>query len=354
MKNKIVIFIGNLQSGGAERVVSEISSMYADHFLKVIILTFYNAPVFYQIDDRVSIECIQNNTATTNTLKNALWLRRFIKREKPDVFLSFLMPYNMFALFSLLFTKVKIVVCERQDPSNIKTAFLRSVRNILYHFCRRIEVQTSNGKAYFSKNLQKKIFVIPNPNHITIQERDLALATKKTERAAIVGRLTPEKNHKMLINAIADVHKKHPAFGLDIYGDGVLQDAINKQIEALGLSDIIILHGKTNNVPACLAPAMMFLLTSDVEGMPNALMEAMALGVPCISTDVSGVRDIIEDGENGFIVPVGDKNALVEKIEILIASDSLRKHFSEASSAILERFDKQIIFQQWLDLVTFE
>lgn len=351
--NKIIIYLGTLQSGGAERVVSEISAMYADHFNEVVILTYYDAPVFYQIDSRVKIECLEKLTGTTSKLSNARWLRKYVKKEKPDVFLSFLMPFNMMAIASLAFTGTKVVVCERQDPSDVKTLLLRLVRNFLYHFCSRIEVQTQKGKKYFSKKIQKRIVVIPNPNHITPEERERTLATPKENRVTIVGRLIPLKNHKMLINAFSKVHKYHPEYRLDIYGDGEMQGAISTQINELGLNDSIILRGRTGNVPSVLASARIFVLCSNVEGMPNALMEAVALGVPSIATDVSGVRDIINDGEDGFIIPVGDEVALEKKLLQLMDSEDLQRKFAVSSAVVVEKFDKKKIFGQWLDLVTF-
>lgn len=351
--NKLIIFIGTLQSGGAERVVSEISVLYADNFKDVVILTYYDAPVFYHIDSRVKIECVEKFTGTTSKISNARWLRSYVKRERPDVFLSFLMPFNMMAIVSLAFTRTKVVVCERQDPSDVKTLPFRLVRNFLYHFCSRIEVQTQKGKNYFSKSLQKKIVVIPNPNHITPEERELVMTSIKENRVTIVGRLIPIKNHRMLINAFSKTLKSHPEYYLDIYGDGGMKDALLAQINDLGLGESVFLQGRTENVPAALASARIFVLCSNVEGMPNALMEAVALGVPSIATDVSGVRDIINDGENGFIIPVGNEEALADRLMQLMDSQNLQRQFSEASSVVLDKFDKKKIFKQWLDIVTF-
>lgn len=353
VNRKLIIYIGTLQSGGAERVVSEISSMYADHFKEVIILTYYDMPVFYQIDPRVKVECIERLNGTTSKLGNAIWLRKFVKREKPDVFLSFLMPFNMMAIASLAFLNTKVIVCERQDPSDVKTPLMRLIRNFLYHFSSRIEVQTKRGKAYFSKRLQQKIVVIPNPNHITNIEREIALTTPKENRVAIVGRLIPLKNHKMLIDVFSRVNKLHPEYRLDIYGDGELYHILAEQINQLGLNDVVFLRGRTDNVPSVLASARIFVLCSNVEGMPNALMEAVALGVPSIATNVSGVSDIIEDGQYGFIIPVGDASALEQKLLQLMESEKLQKKFTIESSVVMDRFDKATILKLWLDLVTF-
>lgn len=348
--DNLIISIGTLQGGGAERVVSEISSMYCDYFRKVTILTWIDVPMFYDIDPRVKLVCAERESGSANRLQQARWVRSFVRRECPDVFLSFLMPFNMLAIVALAFTGTKVIVCERQDPSVVKTPLLRWLRNALYYFCFRIVVQTSMGKQYFSLLLRKKTFVIANPNHITITERFTAKATTKENRIVSVGRLIRLKNHLLLIDAFRKVRSLHNDYILDIYGVGemeqILRDNINTERH-------ICLCGRTNDVPSAIASAKIFVLSSDVEGMPNALMEAMALGLPCVSTDVSGVRDIIDDGINGFVVPRRNVDALAERINTLIESEELQQKFSEATISVFEKFDKNRVFAQWLDLVSF-
>lgn len=349
--NKIIIFIGTLQSGGSERVVSEISTFYADYFGEVIILTYYDREVFYKIDSRVRLECVERQTRSRNIVKNIYALRQFVKKELPDVFLSFLLPLNILSIWSLMFTKTPVTVCERSDPQKVSSRWLRRLRNISYRFCKSIQVQTSGGKYCFSSSIQKKILVVPNPNHITLEERRLALEQKKENRIVTVGRLIPVKNHNLLIDAFSVVSKEYSDYSLEFYGDGELKNQLQERICELGLTDRIVLHGKVSNVPQHIASAKIFVLSSDIEGMPNALMEAMALGIPCVATDVSGVRDIISDGENGFIVPVGDKEAMADRIKKLIESEVLQKRFSENTIDVFSKFDKEKIFKQWLELV---
>ena len=353
MRNKIIISIGTLGSGGAERVVSEISSMYCDHFKEVIVFTWIDHPIFYNLDSRVRLVCAQLECKSSSRVRQASWMRHFVKTERPDVFLSFLMPFNMLSIIALAFTGTKIIVCERQDPSVVKTPMMRALRNLLYHFCSRIEVQTSAGKRYFSKTLQRRVYVIPNPNHISIGQRSIARATIKENRIVTVGRLISQKNHTMLIEAFADIHNKYPQYGLDIYGEGELRGMLQQKIDHLGLTQSVLLRGQTNGVVDILATAQIFVLSSNVEGMPNALMEAMALGLPCVSTDVSGVRDIVNDGVNGYVVPKGDVELLAERIVKLIESKEQQQRFSEATISVMEKFDKNKIFDQWVDLVSF-
>lgn len=354
MKNKLVIFIGTLQSGGAERVVSEISSMYADYFKEVIVLTYYDGGVFYKMDPRVRLKCVESITHSRNIVKNIFALRRFVKRESPDVFLSFLLPLNILAIWSLMFLHIPVAVCERSDPQKVGSRWLRGLRNFSYRFCNGVQVQTSAGKTCFPASVQKKIFVIPNPNHVTLDERSWALKQEKEKRIVTVGRLIPEKNPRLLIDAFSMLTKKFSDYSLEFYGEGVLRSMMMERICELGLTDKVILHGNVNDVPHHIASAEIFVISSDLEGMPNALMEAMALGLPCVATDVSGVRDIITDGENGFVVPIGDKEALADRVIKLIESEDLKKRFSENSAIVLSKFDNEKVFKLWLELVNIK
>lgn len=352
-KNKLIIFIGTLQSGGAERVVSEISAMYADHFKEIVLLTYYDSPIFYRIDSRIRLECIEARTKTRNRVKNAFWMRKFVQHEKPDVFLSFMISLNLFSIWSLAFVKKHLVVCERNDPSKIGSRLMRKFRNFSYHFCDRIEVQTLNGKKYFSKSIQEKITIIANPNHITLEQRNEVLRTPKENRIANVGRLIQQKNYPLLINSFADVLKYYPEYKLDLYGDGEDRNELQNLVNSLGIDKSVVFHGVIPNAYMKLGSAKVYVLPSYIEGMPNALMEAMAVGMPCVATDVSGVRDIITDGENGFIVTVNDKESMVDRIKKLIESDILRNKFSHNTISVFEKFEKERIFKQWLELVSF-
>lgn len=352
--SKLVLFIGALDRGGAEKVAAVLSSFYCNHFDEVVVLTYYNAVVFYELNPKVRHACVEQETHTQSIVKNLRWIRGFAERERPNVWLSLMMPFNIISIWALFGTRIPVVVCERSDPRYEGTRVRRIVRNFSYHFCFRIQLQTAMGKACFSKRIQKKITVIPNPNHITIEQRNNACSQPKEKRIVSVGRLIPLKNNKLLIDAFAMVHKKHPDYQLCFYGDGPLEAELRQYASNNGLEDNkdVVFCGQVKDVINRISPANIFVLSSIMEGMPNALMEAVALGIPSISTDVSGARDIITDGESGYIVPVGDKDALAKRLIQLIESEETRKRFSEASVSVIDKFDKEKILKQWLEFVT--
>ena len=244
MKGKLVIFIGTLRSGGAERVVSEVSAMYADYFKEVIVLSYYDTEVFYKFDSRVRLECVERQTKSTSMLKNILWIRHFVKSEHPDMFLSFLLRFNILSIWALMFLSTPVAVCERSDPHWVSTRWLRWMRNFSYRFCKRIQVQTAAGKTCFPLAVQNKILVIPNPNHISVEERNMCLKQVKEKRIVTVGRLIPVKNHKLLIDAFSVVNKEFPDYTLDFYGGGGLKTELQKSAIEQGLEKKVIFHGR--------------------------------------------------------------------------------------------------------------
>jgi len=352
--SKLVLFIGALDRGGAEKVAAVLSSFYCDYFDEVVVLTYYNSMVFYELNPKVRHACVEKETQTQSIVKNLRWIRKFAKRERPSVWLSLMMPFNIMSIWALMGMGIPVAACERQDPRYEGTKLRRLVRDISYHFCFRIQLQTAMGKACFSKRIQKKITVIPNPNHITMEQRNSAYSQQKEKRIVTVGRLIPQKNQKLLIDAFAIAHKKHPDYQLCFYGDGPLEAELRQYASNYGLEDNkdVVFCGQVKDVINRISPANIFVLSSIMEGMPNALMEAVALGIPSISTDVSGARDIIADGESGYIVPVGDKDALATRMIQLIESEETRKRFSEASASVIDKFDKEKILKQWLEFVT--
>jgi glycosyltransferase involved in cell wall biosynthesis len=167
-----------------------------------------------------------------------------------------------------------------------------------------------------------------------------------------VGRLEQQKNRRLLIEAYSDVYKNHPEYTLDIYGEGSQENELKKLISELKLDNSIILHGNVNDVHRKIADAEIFVLSSDYEGLSNALIEAMMMGFPCISTDCAGAIDIIENGVDGFIIPIRNRQQMVERINELIETPSLREEFSKKSAEHSKKFNVENVIVQWERLLT--
>ena len=154
-----------------------------------------------------------------------------------------------------------------------------------------------------------------------------------------------------MIEAFAEVHQRHPEYRLVIYGEGPERKLLEELVKRLGLQELCQLPGATNEVLEKIYSVSLFVLPSDFEGMPNALMEAMSLGLPCISTDCpcGGPRELIRDGENGLLVPVGDKAALVTAMEKLINDRDMALRMSKKALEIRNTHSMDAICKRWLE-----
>jgi glycosyltransferase involved in cell wall biosynthesis len=345
-EKKIVFFIGTLGNGGAERVISILTGKYVDMGIPVEIVLYYDEEPFYHIHPDVNITYIERETKSKNILKNVLWLRRYVRRNA-KVLVSFLAQFNMIALVAAFATGIPVVVADRNDPRHMpKQAPVRIARNWLYHLADTVVVQTQHNKDYFCKRLQKKCKIIYNP--VNLQEKKgLALRTQKKHRIVSAARLMKQKNQLMLIDAFGQIKKEFPDYTLTIYGEGPFRVELEKRIRELGLEDSVLLPGKVQNVFESIADAELFVLSSNFEGMPNALIEAMCLGLPVISTEVSGATDLIEHGKNGMLVDVANTQELSDAMRQMLAQPELRRSCGQNALEINERLQLDGIIRQW-------
>ena len=343
---RIVFFIGTLGNGGAERVISILTRHLANMGLSIEIVLYYDSVPFYEIHPDVRITYVERETCSKNILKNLLWLRRYFKKNA-DLVISFLAQFNMLSLVALFATRIPTIVADRNDPRHMpKQGLLRTTRNLLYHLADVVVVQTQHNKMYFSKALQRKCRIIYNPIDLG-EKQGLALRTEKKRRIVSAARLMPQKNQLMLIDAFAKVKEDFPDHTLTIYGEGPFRNELENRIETLGLTGSVELPGKVQNVFDCIADAELFVLSSDFEGMPNALIEAMCLGLPVISTRVSGATDLIVDGKNGLLTDVGNTEQMVSCMKRMLADAALRKSCAEEALKLNDQLCVDRIVDQW-------
>lgn len=347
MDKRFVIFDGSLMQGGAERVISILSKKMVENGMRVEILLYHDKPIFYNIDSRIKITTVERETGSNNLIENIIWMRKFFAR-KADVIISFLAPFNILSILSHIGLKSKIVVADRNDPRYVPSnLFVRKLRNFLYCLADGIVVQTSYNQEYFGKRVRNKSTVIYNPIDLADKAGE-AIKTQKRNEIVSVGRLMPQKNQLMLLEAFAQIHTEHPEYKLIIYGEGPSRKDLEKKIGELSLSGCVSLPGTSKKIFDDIAGARIFVLSSDYEGMPNALIEAMCLGLPCISTKVSGATDLIRSGENGILVDVGDLHGLYLAMKSIIEDSELRKKYSNSAVNTNEELDVNIIMKKWL------
>lgn len=347
----IIIVCGTLASGGAERVISTLSTPFADSFKKVTLVTWREAPQFYPIDNRVRLISLPKLAKSDNDWKKGRAFRKLVKDLKPDLVLSFLTIFNLFVLLSLVGINVPILSAERNDPRFIKGgAIMKGIRNFLYLKSTGILCQTESIKNYFKPILRKKCHVIYNPVFMQSDMVGAALKKQKTNRIVSVGRLHYQKNHKLLIDSFKIFHDTNPDFTLTIYGTGELKDDTLRYIESLQLSNSVILAGEQKNVKEIIQDAKVFVMTSRFEGMSNALIEAMCLGLPCISTKVSGATDLIIDGENGFLVNF-DSAEIAKRLSQIVDDEEMASLLASKAKDIASMLNVDSISNNWIEYI---
>lgn len=346
----IIFFIGTLCVGGAERVVSVISNKLAEEKYPVEIITYYDRTVHYTISKSIKLTSIERETSSQNIIKNLLFLRRYIKLNAGTV-VSFMAIFNMLAIIAGIGLKIPIYVADRSDPrvepSNI---FMRKLRNFSYNFATGVVLQTQGNKKYFSKYIQSKSRVIFNPVDIGDNE-GLALRTVKQNRIVSVGRLVKEKKQKTIINAFALLYHIYPEYELTIYGEGPCRNALEQRIEELGLTSAVSMPGTVEDIPGQIADAKLFVLTSDHEGMPNSLIEAMCLGLPVISTKVSGATDVIIDGVNGLLLDANDEKTLAREMKKILTNTRNMNFIANNAVLLNKKLEVKKICDEWKDFI---
>jgi glycosyltransferase involved in cell wall biosynthesis len=351
---RLLFVIQGLQSGGAERVMSVLCNSFSEKGHEVLLgLTERTDVIAYGLNPNIKIldlRCQCGNTISF-FLKSAGNIRTAIDRYKPEVVISFITRANICSILGSLGKNVPVIVSERNNPTiDPPSKITRTIRRLIYPLAKGYVFQTNYAKEYFCKSIQKRGTVIYNP----IDDKIFQLPLRERQKRVIaVGRLEPQKNFSLLINAFAEAQLKHPDYILDIYGEGSLKDKLQEQIIKGGLYNIVHLKGHTDNTFDELASSRIFALSSNYEGMPNALMEAMCMGCACVSTDAPayGARELINDGVSGYLVPIGDKNVLVEKLSFLMGNENLQKMMSIEAIKVREKVKSEIIVNKWLDYI---
>lgn len=315
MSNKILIIVSELQNGGAQRVASRIAGGMADLGEEVHIMELFHPTVAFPLSDKVVLHKMcetEREYRSFNQLERQKAIRRTVLSIKPDVIIPFLDHVCQKVMLACIGTRYykRIVTTLRNSPYEYR-GLKRYIRDFAIHCSRQLAVQNNAQKSYFEKQNMKRIAVIPNPINVSSKEH---FYREKITRVVSVGRLNPQKNFNVLISAFSSVARKYD-LELHIYGQGECEQELSKLIEKNGMQNHIFLEGYSDNVNAIYKNADMFIMSSDYEGMPNALMEAMAEGLPCISTDCeTGPSDLIKSGENGILVPVNDEQAIAKAI----------------------------------------
>lgn len=342
---KISFFIGSMRRGGAERVISILANHYSKKGWDVEIALLLDTAVGYELDEKIKIHDLTAGKGSYFK-RMPLWIKKirgYVKDSKPDRIVSFIGRINVLVLNACRGIKIPIIVSERNDPRHDgRGNVMLWLCNESYKRASAIVHQTKYEESCFSKSLSSKSYIVPNPVKVYAD-------SKKPSglRVVTAGRLLPQKNHAMLVDAVSILKEDFPNIKLDIYGDGSLMEEIKSKINSMNLGDIVTLWGNVNDIHERIADAYAFVMTSEFEGLSNALIEAMTLGLACISTDYPGADEVIVHGKNGLLVPCRNAEKLADELRYIFTDkelfDTLRKNAKEIS----QKYCIEEVIKEW-------
>lgn len=354
MKRKIAFYISSLAKGGAQRVILNLTENFLQKGHDVLIVTTAVVENEYELPKGAMriISDIQGEEITSNRMKNLknrlTKLRNIWKSQKPDVIVSFIGKNNFMAILTAWRTKIPVLVSVRGEPTaEYYSKGLRLLAKYLFQKADGIILQTEDSKSFFPKRTVKRAVVLSNP--LNPEFTNYLYQGKKEKKIVMVGRIDSNKNQKLAIDAFVPLVSKYSEYKMEIWGDGEDYEAIKAYVSSLKLENRILLPGATHNVREKIEKASIYILSSDTEGMPNALMEAMALGLPCISTDCpcGGPKTLIQDGINGLLTPVGDIEAMTKAIDRVLGNPGFAAELGRNALKIRETLSPENVNNQW-------
>ena len=351
----ILCYMNNLYKGGAERVMSVLASGLSQLGHTVTVVTDYCDDADFPLGEAVHRVVLEGQYVDhegkgrlRRNLRRILQLRRLCRERETDVVVSFMEDAYSRALLATRGLDTKCLISIRTDPKELLQSKKRWLQmHLLAPLAEGCVFQTEQARRCLPKRLQRKSRIIVNP----VSERfyETSPGAMQEKRVVACGRLEQQKRFDLLMDAFCKVCDDFPEYILEIYGTGWLEEDLQQQIDDLERADRIRLMGRQENIPDAIKAASLFVLSSDYEGLPNALMEAMALGLPVVSTDCSGggARTLIENGRDGLIVPCDDADALAAAIRESLSDPAAAKARGDRAKEKAQTFRTAAVAAQW-------
>lgn len=361
MKN-IVIVNGYLQIGGAEKVLVFLANLLSSYYNIYFIVLRKTQKELFKLNSNVAlIELnLEDNRVSSEEMGILGSLRYFVKTS--NILKSKFKELNAHAVIafndreiiltwiSLLFQPhIKCIFSQRNAPSSKRKITNRLLRFIYAH-SDGVALQLEDVRKFYKLDKCKKCVIIENP--ITINE-NVNLVENPVKRILAAGRLDPQKRFDLLIDTFAKFVNLHDDYILEIYGEGYLKDELQNQILQLNLQDKVSINKPIPSLTKVKVDSEMFVLCSDWEGIPNIVLEAMSVGIPCIVTDFvpGGGRLVTNNGECGLLIPPNNVEALLGAMEAYSNNISLRNEKRNKALKYIENFKEEVISQKWLEFI---
>lgn len=353
-EKKILLVNYTLTAGGAERYISELANYLVNKNFTITLLLLRKDKLFYSIDKRIKI--VEPDFYNSRFLlgkcfyffRIIIYIHKNIKRIKPSLILNTAFPF--FFLFSVIGFRIPVVISIRCNP--LITGLIEGVkiplffRRLVYRRCSAIVAQTSFASEILKKQFpNNEVLIIPNILTNTI------ISTNVRENIIVsAGKLKKSKGFDYLIDIFKSVVSGD--WKLLILGEGPERNNLNALIEDYNLRDRVILIGEQKCIANYFSRSKIFAFTSLTEGFPNVLLEAMATPLACISFDCNaGPRDLIKDGENGFLIEFKNIEEYKSKLRLLMCGEELRDKFMSESIKVRQLYDLNFIGEEYLSLI---
>ncbi|MDO4173554.1 MAG: glycosyltransferase [Eubacteriales bacterium] len=345
---KQIFFITpNLANGGAEHITALLANGLAQRGKHVVVLCMKDHKRVFPLDSSVPIVSLFDARGGIGKIpRKVLRLRRMMKQYPEATFVAMLPYETLYTFLASIGLRRRMVYSLRNDPAHMKGLLHWFIWNAVYPTAHCVVFQTEEACHFFPDRVREKGVVIPNPIETNLPRR---FTEERRHEVVTVGRLTRQKNIPMLLRAFAQVHAAHTDWTLKIYGEGPLRAELEQLREQLGLTEAVSFCGFVDHVAEQINQSGMFVLASTYEGISNAMLEALATGVPCICTDcpAGGARMMIQSGENGILVPVNGERELADAMLALIEHPELAERYSRAAVRRCASLSEQNILEQW-------
>lgn len=353
---RIAFLIRSLSGGGAERAAVSLAGAMARRAHTVTLLVLMGDEPFYTLDPSVRVlymdlESHENAVGSARDLLRRLYvLRRTVRTEKPDVLVGMSYAMSTYAVLACAALPTRTVGTERANPFLYRASKMNTVlRKLTALCCNGFVCQTQKALSFFPNRVQKKAAVIPNGLFNPLIET-ISVPNDRQKVITAMGRLDRNKGFDLLLHAFKMIHEQEPSYTLTIYGEGQNRNELEDLADTLGIRSFVSLPGNDPKALEKIAASSAFVLSSRSEGMPNALMEAMAAGVPCVATRCNmGPEELIRDGENGLLVPTENADAIAAAVLHILRYRNISDQISHCALQIRQTHALEKITDFWLE-----
>ncbi|MDX1639040.1 MAG: glycosyltransferase family 4 protein [Balneolaceae bacterium] len=355
---KICLIIHSLGIGGMERVMAQLARSFSnEQDARIdIILIGKNRENVYSLPGTVTIHRppfrYEDFTRSGSAIRTIWYLRRQVSEINPDTILSFGEYWNNMVLLSLLGLNYPVFISDRSEPDKDLGYLQNMLRSFLYPRAAGYIAQTRKAQSVcIEKRWNSNVRVIANP----IRNIGTSSESENEDIVLSVGRLIPTKHFDQLISMFLEIKK--PGWKLVIVGGDAKKMYLSGSLEQLvhekGAEDKVRLEGEQKNIDRYYQSSKIFAFTSSSEGFPNVIGEAMSAGLPVVAYDcVAGPSDMIQDGMNGYLIPLFDQTKFKEKLALLMENEAVRTRMSEAAAASVKRFSVSTVAENYYEFIT--